>query len=178
MKNKFFLIFLTMVLFFIPVTYANVIFPYYMVVYGANIFLLIPIVLVEAGLAWYLTKKWYREHITMLRMSLYFLAANIFSALLGLLLVTGLYSIGQLPERVYSVLAYPETVLSTSALLIPTALLSALLEWPVLYFFLRKKIKNTKTVSWKLALFANGLSYLIILLLVIVTQTTMRSFFN
>lgn len=171
-----------MALLLIPVAYANVIFPYYMVVYGANIFLLIPIVLVEAWLAWYLAKNWYRERITFLRMSLVFLASNAFSALMGLLLMAGFYfgipyaSI-HLAEALYF-LQYPQTVFLTSVLLIPAMFLSALLEWPVLYLFLRKHIKKTKNVSWKLAFFANLLSYFLIFLGIVTTQTTMRSFFN
>jgi len=171
MKNKlpkWALLLLIVGLLFIPAVSAKLLLPLLptLVLYGSNLFFLIPIILLEAGLAWYLAKNWYHENITMLRMSLYFLAANIPTDLLDFFWATIVPL--DIAVNVWSFI--PAALLRALSpihfliISIPHALLNALLEWPVLYFFLRKKTKNAKAVSWKLALFVNLLSGFIIVL--------------
>ncbi|MBS3116690.1 hypothetical protein J4421_03785 [Candidatus Woesearchaeota archaeon] len=86
-KLLLFLVFL----FATPFVQANVIFPYYIMVNGANVFLLIPIVLVETVTAYYYAWSFQKIKLKFSKLSFAFLVANTISSIVGFLIAWGIY---------------------------------------------------------------------------------------
>ncbi len=144
------------ILFLIPFAGADVLMPPLYFIYGASIiFLLIPIILIEGAAAHFLIKRFFKFKASIPYILLAFLAANLFSSIIGLFFIS---------------LAIPAYDLLPAV--VSAYLITSILESPILYLFLRRKTGNKKhknkifndlIISLKISFAANIFSYILIL---------------
>ncbi len=152
MKNKLFFVSVLATLFMIPLVQATVLYtPYLAGFYDYSIIFLIPTILAEGILAYFLFKKSYNLKIKFWYSLLIFLVANLVSTIVAALLFR-LIPFG--PDFGGFSRAHP--------LLILAYLFSVLIEIPVIYLFIKKKSEKVWKVSSFLSLLSNLLSYALI----------------
>ncbi len=119
--------------------------------FATGTFFLIPIILLEGTATYFLVKRRGWGTISIWSSFLIFLAANVLSTIIG-----------------YAVSTFiPYTVDYSPAIVFPIAfLLSILIEYPIIYGFIHKKLSTPNKNAFVISLLANSVSYLGILLLI------------
>tara|TARA_Y100000310_G_C20654160_1_gene801116 strand:- start:257 stop:715 length:459 start_codon:yes stop_codon:yes gene_type:complete len=146
-------------LFSITTVSADVYTPYLGQIYGISITIfLIPIILIEGIATYFLLKKLYNLEIKLWHILIVFLIANILSALIGFIF-SGFFPIGS------------RTVTPNRSLLLALAFfISSLVEFPIIYAFLRKKTREALKISVFSSFLVNLISYIMIFFLMLTTN--------
>lgn len=113
--------------------------------------LLIPIVLIEGVVAYFLIKRFFGFRISIWRALLIFLVANIFSSILGFL--SGFF-----------IRFYASSILDFLGGLFIGYFITAVVETPVIHLFIRNKTSKSLIDSGKISVIVNIFSYLLIFL--------------
>ena len=143
------------ILFLIPFARADVLMPPLYFIYGASItLLLIPIILIEGAAARFFIKKFFKFKVSIPYILLAFLAANLFSSVIGILI--------SLPIPIYDLLLA----------IVFAYFITSIIESPIVYLFLQRKTGNKRSknrifndliMSLKISFIANIFSYILIL---------------
>lgn len=151
MKGSFILALISAVLFLMPFARADLIMPSVInSLFGVmGTILFIPIILIEAMVAYFMFKKSFRFKASFLKILLIFIAANLVSAVIGFAIT--------LPLPYYSL----DTLTLIISLIIPY-FLTSVIEFPVIYLFIRNKDKKALKISAKISFIVNISSYVII----------------
>ena len=159
MKNKLFTFLTLATLLTIPLVKADMYMPYLAEVYQASLtILLIPIILVEGILAYFLLRKNFNLEVKLWYPLVIFFVANIVSTLFGI------------PLSVLLPFGSKMATLVFHLLLIPAFILSFLIEIPVIYLFIKKKTEDAWRLSAILSLLTNLVSYALIFIFMILTS--------
>jgi hypothetical protein len=149
--NFLVLIFFALLLFF-PSTRADIYVPnIYQDFSFYHLWLLLPIVLIETTIAYILfnMKVFFDAKVTLWRCLIMFFIANVLTTVIGIF---------------YSLIHY--AISDTSLNLVLMYILTALIEAPVIYLFIRKKIQTPSMISLYVSFIVNVYSYLFLFIFI------------
>lgn len=154
MRKEFLLAFLPISL-LIPSVRADIYVPFMMSINTLSIFLMIPILIIEGTAAYFIAKRFMRFEIPMkLSLGIFFLA-NVISWLVGV------FAAYLIPFGSKDILAY-------MWVLIPSYLITSVVETPVVYAFIRKRCKNPLVKSVVISFLVNLFSYILMAAIVMI----------
>lgn len=120
---------------------------------GGIVIFLIPIILIEGIIAYFFIKKIFNLKISFWYTLLIFLTANVISAIIGFLISPAIPS-----SR------YTASMFELFIHVIPFYFATSIVEFPIIYQFIKNKTSYATTDSLKISLFVNIFSYALILI--------------